>query len=170
MSNQENEIFQVIFNSQGTNTMTAVGNAAQRAAITYNVNWDAIIPRNKYNKFHCQFIFKSLNYTNPGPGGGGAGNGFLIDNGFVNMNLGRVNIYDGLQQSQNLGIVYPVILNTTANFQSSYYNCTNNDNNDFVIDYPNNTTVTITLNTFAGVAMGNMPHYVLILNLMGYNI
>ena len=160
---QENEIYQVIFNSQGTNLTTPIIFGV-RSSISYNVNWDAIIPKNKYNKFKCQFVFKSLNYTGPGE------NGFLTDNGFVNMNLGRVNIYDGLQMSQNLGIVYPVILNTTANFQSSYYNCTNNDNNDFVIDYPNNTTVTITLNTFAGVAMGNMPHYVLILNLMGYNI
>jgi hypothetical protein len=144
--------------------MTAVATAANRVAVTYNVNWDAIIPRDKYNKFKCQFVFKSLNYV------GGGGNGLLVDNGFVNMNLGRVNIYDGLQMSQNLGIVYPVILNTTANAQSSYYNCTNNDNNDFVIDYPNTIAITITLNTFAGVAMANMPHYVLILNLTGYNV
>jgi hypothetical protein len=164
MSNQENEIFQVIFNSQGTNTMTAVVTAVNRAAITYNVNWDAIIPRDKYNKFKCQFVFKSLSFTPY------LGNGFLTDNGFVGMNLGRVNIYDGLQMSQNLGIVYPVILSTTAGFQTSYYNCTNNDNNDFVIDYPNNTAITITLNNFNGAIMANMPHYVLILNLTGFNI
>ena len=165
MNNQENEIFQVIFSSQGYNTTSPVANAVNRAAVTYNVNWDAIIPKNKYNKFKCQFVFKSLNWSSALNG-----NGFLTDNGFVNMNLGRVNIFDGLQMSQNLGIVYPVILSTTANAQTSYYNCTNNDNNDFVIDYPNNTSVTITLNNFNGAVMANMPHYVLILNLTGYNI
>ncbi len=42
----------------------------------------------------------------------------------------------------NLGVIYPVV--TSAN--SSYYNSTNNDNNDFWIDYPTNNMVTLTLN------------------------
>ena len=159
----DNEIFQVIFNTQGPNVMTAVNNFAARTSVTYNVNWDALIPR-KHNKFHCQFVFKSLNFSTANPGTS------LSDNGFVNMNLGRLNIYDGLQQSQNLGIVYPVIISSVAGAYWSYYNCTNNDNNDFVIDYPNNTSITITLSTFAGAPMANMPHYVLILNLRGYKV
>jgi hypothetical protein len=63
----------------------------------------------------------------------------------------------------SLGIIYPVILNAG----NSFYNSTNNDNNVFWIDYPVNNNITVTLNTFAGAAMGNMPHYVLMLNLIG---
>jgi len=80
------------------------------------------------------------------------------------MNIGRVNIYDGQQMSTNLGIVYPVIL---VSGSYSFYCSTNNDNNDFWIDYPVQTQITITLKTFAGVAMANMKHYVLMLNSIG---
>jgi hypothetical protein len=80
------------------------------------------------------------------------------------MNIGRVSVFDGQQMSTNLGIVYPVILVANAN---SYYSSTNNDNNDFWIDYPINNTVTVTLNTFAGTPMAQMPHYVIMMNLVG---
>lgn len=148
------EIFQIIFNSQGSNVLSPVATAANRASITYNVNWRALIP-SKYNKFNCQFVFKSVNY-----------NGQLADNGFLSMNTGRMNVYDGLQQSQNLGIVYPVYLSGAV----SYYNSTNNDNNNFTIDYPNSNSITLTLNNFNGAAMANMPHYVVILNLTGFTV
>ena len=141
------EAFQVVFNSQGSNVQTNTN----RNAVVYNVNWGAILPK-KYKKFHCQFVFKSINYACA-----------LTDNGFVNMNIGRISVFDGLQMSTSLGIIYPVILNAG----NSFYNSTNNDNNDFWIDYPVNNNITITLNTFAGAAMGNMPHYVLMLNLIG---
>ena len=141
------EAFQVIFNSQGSNVI----NNTNLNAVQYNVNWTAFLP-SKYKKFHCQFVFKSVNYA-----------GALVDNGFVNLNLGRVNVSDGLTMSTNLGIVYPVYLSANV----SYYNSTNNDNNDFWIDYPTNRTPTITLRTFAGVNMANMQNYTLILNLIG---
>ena len=142
------EAFQVIFNSQGANVV----NNTSLNAVVYNVNWGAFLPK-KYKKFHCQFVFKSQNY-----------NGALVNNGFVNMNLGRVSVFDGQQMSTNLGIIYPQYLTTAA---VSYYTSTNNDNNDFWIDYPINNTITVTLNTFAGAPMGNMAHYVIMLNLIG---
>ncbi len=142
------ESFQVIFNSRGANVI----NAANLNAVQYNVNWGAFLPT-KFKKFHCQFIFKSENFA-----------GVLTNNGFVNLNCGRVNVYDGHVMSYNLGIIYPVV--TSAN--SSYYNSTNNDNNDFWIDYPTNNMVTLTLNQFDNAtAMANMPNYVLMMNLMG---
>ena len=157
MSEENTEIFQIIFNTQGSNVMSPVGNALARSSVTYNVNWGALLPM-KYNKFNCQFVFKSINVA-----------GLLIDNGFLNMNIGRVNVYDGLQQSQNLGIVYPVYLNTIAGNLASYYNSTNNDNNNFTMDYPNNNSVTLTLKNFDGITpMTNMPHYVVILNVTGF--
>ena len=42
-----------------------------------------------------------------------------------------------------------------------------NDNNEFWIDYPINTTVTVTLNTFAGASMAKVAHYVIMMNLIG---
>jgi hypothetical protein len=142
------ESYQVIFNSRGSNVI----NAANLNAVQYNVNWGAFLPT-KFKKYHCQFIFKSENY-----------NGVLTNNGFVNFNCGKVNIFDGLSMSYNLGIIYPVV---TSN-ASSYYNSTNNDNNDFWISYPTNNIITVVLNQFNGVtAMANMPNYVLILNLVG---
>lgn len=142
------EAFQLIFNSQGSNVL----NNTTRTAVVYNVNWGAFLPK-KYKKFHCQFVFKSQNYG-----------GNLTDSGFVNMNIGRISVFDGLQMSSNLGVVYPVYLLANT---ASYYSSTNNDNNDFWIDYPINNTVTITLNTFGGAAMNNMPHYVIMMNLIG---
>ena len=162
MSDKNTETYQIIFNSQGSNLLSPNGTAVQRASISYDLNWESIIPRDKYNKFRCRFIFKSVLYAAAG------NNGFLTDIGYVNMNLGRVNIYDGLQQSQNLGIIYQVYLNTTANAQRSYYTCASSDNNEFVIDYPNNHMITIALNNFNGPIMGNMPNYVLILSLTGF--
>ena len=146
------EAYQVIFNSQGSNVLTPTTTASNRTNITYNVNWGAFLPK-KYKKFHCQFVFKSLSYANN-----------LLDNGFVSMNLGRISVYDGQQMSTNLGIVYPVILIANT---LSFYSSTNNDNNDFWIDYPINNTVTVTLNTFNGQPMFNMPHYVIMMNLIG---
>ena len=64
--------------------LSPAGTAVQRASISYDLNWEAIIPRDKYNKFRCRFIFKSMIYNAAG------GNGLLTDIGFVNMNLGRV--------------------------------------------------------------------------------
>ena len=148
------EAFQLIFNSQGSNVINkdANGNILNINAVVYNVNWTAFLPK-KYKKFHCQFVFKSQNYG-----------GNLTDNGFLNMNIGRVSVFDGQQMTTNLGIVYPVVLVANA---ISYYSSTNNDNNDFWIDYPINNTVTLTLNTFGGTVMRNMPHYVVMLNLIG---
>ena len=164
MSDQNTETYQIVFNSQGSNILSLNNTAPARASISYDINWEAIIPRGKYNKFRCQFQFKSFLYS------GAGGNGVLEHIGFVNMNLGRLNIYDGAQQSQNIGIIYPVITNTTAAAQRSFYNCHASDNNEFVIDYPNNHIITIGLNNFNGPVMANMPNYVLILSLTGFNV
>lgn len=141
------ESFNIIFNSRGNNVI----NNTSLNSVVYFVNWGSILPT-KFKTFRCQFVFKSENY---------AGN--LVDNGLVNINFTRANVYDGTSNTTNLGIIYPCSL--VGN--SSFYNSTNNDNNDFTISYPSNQTVTISLKNFAGANMANMPHYCLILNLMG---
>jgi len=121
------------------------------SSIIYNVNWGAFLPKD-YKRFNCQFIFKSENF-----------NGALTDNGFANLNFGSsITTYDGTNMSYNLGIVYPVSL--VGN--TSFYNSTNNDNNNFFINYPNNNQVTVAMKNFNGNFMGNMPNYALICTLV----
>jgi hypothetical protein len=137
--------YSVIFSSRGSNVVSN----SNLNAVQYYCNWPAMLPIHKYKRYSCVFIFKSETYT-----------GLLTNNGFVNMNIGKTDIFDGTSQSFNLGIIYPVALGST----SSFYNSTNNDNNQIVL-YPNENMVTIKLNTFAGTAMANMQNYVLILNI-----
>jgi hypothetical protein len=120
------------------------------SSIVYNVNWGSFLPK-CYKRFRGEFVFKSENF-----------NGNLTDNGFVNVSFGSsINNFDGLQMTNNLGMVYPVSL--VGN--TSFYNSTNNDNNDFIINYPMNNQVTVTLKNFNGNFMGNLPNYTLIITL-----
>ena len=141
------ESFQIIFNSQGSNVL----NNTNRNAVQYNVNWGSVLPQ-RYKKFKCNFTFRQLNY-----------NGFFSDNGFASMDIGRINVYDGNSMSYNLGRLTPVYYSVNQ----VYYESTNNNNNEIWIDYPTNNIFTITLNSFSNVPMVNMPHYCLILNLVG---
>jgi len=150
----EDETFLVIFNSQGKN---ATINNVNNCNITYDVKWSTILPI-KFSRFHCQMVFKSVNYTTS----------LLSDNGFVNLTLGNTNVYDGLQKTTNIGMIYPVIANNTVGSLMSYYNSTNNDNNDFIVDYPTINQVVVTLKKFDNTTdMTNMPNYVIYLSLKG---
>jgi len=140
--------YTIIFCSRNSNATINNGIAQ---SVTYAINWNALLD-SKYKRFHCQFVFKSENNAS-----------VITQNGFVNMNFGNVKIYDGQSMSQNLGIIYPIAFNGT----NTFLNSTNNDNNDFFIDFPNNTNVTVNINTFAGVAMATVPHYALIMTLEG---
>ena len=145
----DKETFQIILCSRGSNVINGTNNLN---VMKYYCNWPAIIS-DKYKKYSCSFVFKSETYA-----------GLLASNGYVNVDIGRTQIFDGTTQSSNLGIIYPVYLNVTAGSQSSFYNSTNNDNNPVIV-YPTQNIVTVTLNTFAGAAMDHMPNYCLILNL-----
>jgi hypothetical protein len=66
-----------------------------------------------------------------------------------------------------------VLQNVSLLFYSasvSFYSSTNNDNNDFFIDYPVNQTVTLSLKTFAGNVPLVVPHYTLFLSLIGVDV
>ena len=144
----EKETYQVILSSRTSNNT----GTANLNVVTYYCNWASMLPVDKYSKYSCSFVFMSESYV-----------GLLASNGLVNVNLGRTQIYDGTTQSSNLGLIYPVYLNTTAGGELSYYNSNNCDNNSVII-YPSQNMVTVTLNDFAGDAMDNMQHYCLILN------
>ena len=154
----DKDTYQIILSSRGNNVtnlgaLNGVGVPANITTLKYSCNWPAMLPIDKYTKYSCSFVFKSESYA-----------GLLASNGFVNVDIGRTQIFDGTTQSFNLGIIYPVYLNVTAGSQASFNNSTNNDNNPVIV-YPTQNIVTVTLNTLAGVAMAQMPNYVLILNL-----
>ena len=157
----DKETFQIILCSRGNNVTNLgalnFGIPANINKLKYYCNWSAMLPIDKYSKYSCSFVFKSESYT-----------GLLASTGYVNVDIGRTQIFDGTTQSSNLGIIYPVYLNTVAGSQSSYYNSTNSDNNSVIV-YPTQNIVTVTLNTFAGAAMDHMTNYCLILNLTPCN-
>ena len=141
--------YQIIFNSQGRNVI----NSDSIDDVVYNVNWTAFLDI-KYKKFKCTFNFTSNNSMDN-----------LIHNGIVSMNFGRTNIYDGLQMSHNIGIIHPIYLDDAAFY--SYHTASTSDNNAFIIDYPTNSVVTVSLKTFTGGNLANMSQYVLMLSLTG---
>lgn len=153
----KSDTYQIIFNSRGSNVTNlgalAQGIPANICSLSYYLNLNAVLPMDKHTKYSCSFIFKSEGFV-----------GLLTNSGFVNMTIGRTQIFDGTTQSSNIGIIIPYYLNVTAGAQNSYYGSTTNDNLPFVL-YPNQTSVTITLNSFTNVVLDNMRNYVLILNL-----
>ena len=154
------EQYQIYFSSRGSNAIADTISGLGLIKITYLMNWDGFLPK-KYKRFLCQFIFKSENYSTT--------NGtVLTDNGFVNIQMGSLYSFNGDSRSNNIGIIYPVITTYTPNGNcSSYYNSTNNDNNQFYMDYPLSQNVVISLNRFNNTAMANMQNYCLILNMVG---
>ena len=151
------ERFLILFNSQGSNVI----NNSNLNNVVYNLNWGSVLPK-KYKRFHCQFVFKSINTTTP-----------LTLNGLVNINIGKVNVFDGNSMTTNLGFIYPVSVGGVST--TYFYNSTNNDNNDFFIDYPSNNQITISLKQFDNstnllTSTGNANttlHYVIYLSLEG---
>ena len=164
------EVFQVVFNSiVGPNIISN----ANLLSVSYNVNWIAFLPQ-KYKKFSCKFTFKSAPYG-----------GLLLAMGVVGMNFGRMNTFDGLQQIQTVGVIMPNILSTTQTNAAaaqlgppavaaviavpllSRYEATANDNNEFWIDYPTNTILTVSIKAQANGTVPSFQPYVLILTLTG---
>jgi len=123
-------------------------NNGNLAKVQYLLPW-ATLPR-KYSKFSVQVNFRSSVYV-----------GLLTDVGFININLGRMNVFEGGQVSNNIAMIYPINSNTTAAAGplSSFYACTISDNCDFQMDYPQSGLITVSLKNFAGANMGNMTNY-----------
>jgi hypothetical protein len=142
------ETFSVIFSTTNNNVV----NADDISNVIYNVNWDTFLPK-KYKKFDATFVFQSTLQA-----------AALQENGFVGMNMGRVNVFDGQQSTtQQLGMFYPVLVGNRY-----YYATTLNDNSSFRMSYPNENLVTLTLRQFDKTALAEIPaNYVLVLNLTG---
>ena len=79
------------------------------------------------------------------------------------MNIGRTNTYNGLQMSNVIGLIQAVS-ETSAKM---CYSSTATDNNSFLIDYPSNNQITISLNRFNNTLLPYMSEYCLFLTLTG---
>jgi hypothetical protein len=147
---KEKDTFIICFNSRDMNIVGDNTTAGGRCNLSYNINWAMFLPK-KYRKYTCQFTFTSENFA-----------GGLTACGWVNINTGRMDIYDGFTMMNNLGIIVPVYTGAT-----SFYNATTNDNPTFIIDYPTNNQVKVSLKNFSNTDITNMPHYCIYLSLTG---
>ena len=146
----EQESFIFNLNSQGS----SVVNNANLGNVTYNINWGSL--PTKYSKFKVTCNFRSNPYL---PGNLAPVGSVLTDVGFINLNFGKTYVYDGSSNMGNVAMVYPVVTNTVTGANASYYCCSSADNSDFIMDYPQSGLFTVSLKTFAGVAMALMQHY-----------
>ena len=173
--NTQPEIFTVIFNSVGSNVLSigievvtqTIGSEPpifnyynNYNSVTYDVNWMSFL-RTKYKKFECQFVLKSR-YFPPGLVGNVNIPNYM-DNGIIGMNIGRTNTYNGLQMSNVIGIIQGI----SESSNRLYYNSMATDNNSFLMDYPSNNQITISLNRFNNTLLPYMSEYCLFLTLTG---
>ena len=142
------ETYSLIINSQNAiNRDTSSGNIN---SYKYYVNWDAVLPK-KYSNFNVGFTLKSVNTATN-----------ITVNALVNINFGQSNMFDQTNnQSQSLGIAYPVPVQQTANSWNYFYNSTLNDNQPVTISYPVNQIITVTFTNFDLATALTMYHYVL---------
>ena len=141
------DTYNVIFASRNANAV----NITNLNAVKYTVNWDSML-NNKYKKYKCSFTFISE----------ATGTAYSVM-GLINMSFGcRTNSFDGTSQSDNIGIIYPVLNNVSYRYQ-----CKSIDNPSFTMGYPNSNLITLNLSTFSNTTLSNMYHYVLVLNMVG---
>ena len=143
------ELYTLILNPASTSG-NVISNANMNA-VQFNVNWQDFLPQ-KYPKYSCKFVFQSLPVT-------GAGAFATSQIGFVNINFGKSNVFDGQGMINNIGAIYPTYSTNTY----YTYNGNNNNNNDFVLSYPTNNQITVQFNTFANAIMTTMVGYNLVL-------
>ena len=74
----------------------------------------------------------------------------------------QTNSFDGTSQSDNIGIIYPVLNNVSYRYQ-----CKSIDNPPFTICYPTSNLITLYLFTFTNTSLLGVGQYVLVLNMVG---
>ena len=145
------ESYQVIFNSQTSDII----NKDNLAAVVYNVNWGAFLPK-KYKKFEMFYTMKTNHFTPISDG----------ELGMLNINLGRMENYNGNEASNDIGLIYPV--NLSGNITGLGYYTTNiGANPPIIVNYPYNNQITIRLNDFSGDFLNAVQNYICVLNLIG---
>jgi hypothetical protein len=144
------ESYQVIFNSQTSDII----NKDNLAEVTYNINWGSFLPK-KYRKFEMHYTMKT-NHFSP------ISEGAL---GMLNINLGRIENYNGNEVSNDLGLIYPV--NLSGNITGLGYYRTNIGAPPIIVNYPSNNQPTIRLNDFSGDYLSSVQNYICVLNFVG---
>ena len=85
--------------------------------------------------------------------------------GMLNINLGRMENYNGNEVSNDLGLIYPV--NLSGNITGLGYYRTNIGAPPIIVNYPSNNQPTIRLNDFAGDYLSSVQNYICVLNFVG---
>jgi len=159
------ETFQIYFNTFGNNVISDVSTSALRSNVTFRVNWDAILPQ-KYKRFKACFIFKSGMYGEPSDpiGAPNVLDLLLVDFPIVSMTGLNTRINDGMSRSDKIGILRTSMFNPSNGDNLSFYEATAIDNIPFEINYPQSSTVNISLKAFDATNI-SIRHWVLVLNL-----
>ena len=120
----DQETVMVNFNTQGP----YVVNNGNLANVQFNLTWGSL--PTKYSKYRVIINFRSNAYL---PGALAPAGTVLTDVGFINISFGKSYVFDGSQNIGNVAMIYPVVTNTIAALNSSYYCCTTNDNSDCLL-------------------------------------
>ena len=144
------ESYQVIFNSVTSDIVSK----DDLTAVIYNINWGSFLPK-KYRKFELHYSLKT-NYFTPLSDG---------ELGILNINLGRMENYNGNEISYDLGMIYPVNL-TGSSTNFGYYR-TNIGSPPILVNYPSNNQPTIRIKDFSGDSLNAVQNYICILNFIG---
>jgi len=137
--------------SRNSNVITNTDNVQ----VTFNVNWTNLLPLNKYSNYKCTFQFVSEELDNTIQG-----NATIVSPAQIHFSTGRKNISDGLSNTQYIGVIHPIVLNS----EISYYSSSASDNHPFTIFPSNENNLTVRLTSFTGANLAESPHWVLSLN------
>ena len=139
--------YNIIFSTRNANAI----NIINLHAVQYTVNWDNMLNK-KYKRYKCCFTFLSEASGTP-----------YSAMGIVNMLFGcQKKSFDGTSQCDNIGNIYPLLNNTSHRYTSTLI-----DNPPFTMGYPTSNLITLNLTTFTNTTLLSVPHYVLVLNMVG---
>ena len=127
---------------------------ANKRNLQYYINWSAILPKpeDPGQKYQLKFVMTSL-FT-------AAGFNEIYS---LNIDFGGANVFEQTGSKSNfVGLVYPSFVST---FNQYYYAMSkNNDNLPIIVEYPNNSLITINL-VNSTVGSGTVYNYEYLLTL-----
>jgi hypothetical protein len=141
------QIYTIFLSSIGKNVV----DNSNLNSVKFYVNWSSILPLNEYKAYSCNVKFIS-DYTDTS---------YSLNLGYLSINLGKTNVFDGVSEVNNLSII------TTNFLNSTYFNyiSTNLLNDDDIVIYPNNENITVNLKNDLGYDIPNMENYIITLTL-----
>ena len=144
------ETYTLLISSQ--NATNRLG--ATKRNLQYYINWSSILPKSEDpgQKYQLKFVMTSL-FTAAG----------FNDIYSLNIDFGGSNVFEQTgSKSSYIGLVYPSFVST---FNQYYYAMAkNNDNLPIIVEYPNNSLITVNL-VNSTVGSGTVYNYEYLLTL-----